>query len=291
MPSMSRYATQKSPVRFRHTTVIRSIECSSHRQYPRASSSSPRIRPWVPMTCGSWLPHSRVGPVTREAVAMTTNPTLSRSYPLARAAFLAAAHTAGAAVDTFEHPLTGPEGGAEYDVAGLAGRRATVVGRRRPTAWRAIAFGVADPLAQPLRPPTTGRCACRQRSCAQPVRHGVVRRVNEDNVDLNRNFVDCRSCHRTTSSTTASPPTWCQPNGPPRSSSTPEALLALVTEWGFLKVCRRQRWPVRTLPKAPYGGAGPVWSHRYCATVRCHPRPHNASSSSTFTPGWVHSHG
>ena len=41
---------------------------------------------------------------------MTEALSLSATYPIARAVFLAAAEAAGAAVDTFEHPLRGPEG-------------------------------------------------------------------------------------------------------------------------------------------------------------------------------------
>ncbi len=41
---------------------------------------------------------------------MAMTPTLSASYLLARVAFLVAAESAGAVVETFPHPLTGPQG-------------------------------------------------------------------------------------------------------------------------------------------------------------------------------------
>ena len=117
----------------------------------------------------------------------------SRAYPEARDKFLAAAHTAGAAVDHHPHPLTGPAGEAlatdtawlgpadasrvllvlsgTHGVEGLAGSGPQVHWLRRPDAL----------------PPDT---AVLMVHAVNPHGFAWLRRVTEENVDLNRNWVD-----------------------------------------------------------------------------------------------------
>jgi hypothetical protein len=119
----------------------------------------------------------------------------ARDYSDARARFLAAAAGAGAAVTAFQHPLRGPETERLFtDVAWLGPRDAERVlvtlsathgvegfcGSLCQTAWFAegmngeLPRGVALAAIHAINP------------------HGFawIRRVTEDNVDLNRNFVD-----------------------------------------------------------------------------------------------------
>jgi hypothetical protein len=121
----------------------------------------------------------------------------SQSYAEARERFLAAAETAGAhLVDTYPHPLKGPDGGAlATDVAWLGPRDAKKLlvmissthgiegycGSGCQISWLANRHyhrdgtpDVAAVLIHAINP------------------HGFAhgRRVTEDNVDLNRNFVD-----------------------------------------------------------------------------------------------------
>jgi len=117
------------------------------------------------------------------------------SYTAARTRFLAAASAAGAELDTIAHPLTGPEGEAlATDCAWLGPRDAAAVlmmvsathgaeghcGSGAQSAWLErgeaahVPAGVAVLLVHAINP------------------HGFAwtRRVTEDNVDLNRNWID-----------------------------------------------------------------------------------------------------
>jgi hypothetical protein len=117
----------------------------------------------------------------------------SRSYSEARDKFLAAAAAAGARMDSHPHPLRGPAGealatdcawlgpedasrvlvvlSATHGVEGLAGSGPQVHWLRRPDA---LPSGTAVLLVHAVNP------------------HGFawLRRVTEENVDLNRNWVD-----------------------------------------------------------------------------------------------------
>ncbi len=119
----------------------------------------------------------------------------ARDYRAARAKFLEAADAAGLTVETLENPATGPDGKTLFtDVATIGDPNAekvllanstthgvegfcgsgVMVGWLRSGAWKALPEGVRAVLVHAINP------------------HGFawLRRVNEDNVDLNRNFVD-----------------------------------------------------------------------------------------------------
>ena len=119
----------------------------------------------------------------------------AHDYRAARAKFLAACDTAGARVETFENPATAPDGAPVYTDVGLLGAAdadrillvnsathgvegfcgsSALVGWLRSGAHRSLAANVRAVLVHAINP------------------HGFawLRRVTEDNVDLNRNFVD-----------------------------------------------------------------------------------------------------
>lgn len=119
----------------------------------------------------------------------------ARDYRAARAKFLEAADAAGARVESFENPAVGPDGAtlftdvarfgddaadrvmvansATHGVEGFCGSGA-LVGWLRSAAHRRLPANVRAVLIHAINP------------------HGFawLRRVTEDNVDLNRNFVD-----------------------------------------------------------------------------------------------------
>jgi hypothetical protein len=192
--------------------------------------------------------------------------TLAADYSRARADFLAAAEAAGAVLTTHAHPDTGPDGGAlATDVAVLgppdARHRLLVIsgthgvegfaGSLCQTAWlRDGVDGSAD-LAVVLV------------HALNPYGFAWVRRVNEDNVDLNRNCIDFAAAPANPGydelADALVPATW--------DEATQEATAAVLLEWtaahGFDALqaavsCGQYRHPRGIF----YGGDRPVWSRQ-----------------------------
>ena len=126
---------------------------------------------------------------------MNADPFFADSYSEARARFLAAAAAAGARIETIRHPLRGP-GGEQLacDVARLGPPRAakaivTISGTHGVEGHCGSGAQTAS-LREGLF------SALPADTCAVAIHainpHGFAwsRRVTEDNVDLNRNFVD-----------------------------------------------------------------------------------------------------
>ena len=200
---------------------------------------------------------------------MTDTPVLSPTYSIARAAFLAAAEAAGATVDTFEHPLKGLEGETlAVDVAELGPHDAETV-----VLIVSATHGVEGYCGSALQTHwLTHHTAARPTDrrivnihALNPFGMSWVRRVNEDNVDLNRNFVDWSkpAPHNTEYDGIADlvvPAEWDEA----AQQRTLESLLALVNEWGFetlQTVVTGGQYAHST--GVFYGGTGPVWSHRW----------------------------
>ena len=126
---------------------------------------------------------------------MTAETFFAASYETARAKFLAAAAVAGATIESIAHPLRGPAGERLFcDVARLGDPHAT-----KAIVSMSATHGVEGHCGSGFQV-----AAFRERlfarlpadTCAVAIHainpHGFAwsRRVNEDNVDLNRNFVD-----------------------------------------------------------------------------------------------------
>lgn len=195
---------------------------------------------------------------------------LTGTYDESRRRFLAAAEAVGATIESFAHPLAGMEGESlAIDVAALGDSDAQAVllvvsgthgvegftGSALQHHWldRVAATGVPTGLRVVLL------------HAFNPYGFAWVRRVNEDNVDLNRNFVD-----------------WSQP--PPANEdygglahllvpddwddetqqSTTLQVLAYAEEVGFPRLQEVVSGGQYTHPTGVfYGGTGPVWSHRW----------------------------
>lgn len=117
----------------------------------------------------------------------------SRSYPEARAKFLQAARAAGATLHEWPHPLAGPDGGAlGTDTAWLGPADAphvlVILSGTHGVEGLAGSGPQVDLLqAPPVLPPDTAILLVH---AVNPHGFAWLRRVTEENVDLNRNWVD-----------------------------------------------------------------------------------------------------
>jgi hypothetical protein len=200
---------------------------------------------------------------------MEMSGSLSANYADARAAFLAACAARGAAVTTTVHPMTGLDGEElAIDVAEIGPVDATSLvvivsathgvegyaGSALQTRWMTERVDHLPP----------GVCMVMIHAL-NPYGMSWVRRVNEENVDLNRNFVDFAA-------------------GPPRNAAYDELAADLVpVDWsaGSQEATSNRLFEravamgVREFQTAVsggqydhetgifYGGRGPVWSHQW----------------------------
>ncbi len=194
---------------------------------------------------------------------------LSPTYSIAREKFLAAASTAAATVLTFGHPKTGPEGEElAVDVASLGPADAETV-----VLVTSATHGVEGYCGSALQSHwLAGHASSRPAAVRVVMVHALnpfgmawVRRVNEDNVDLNRNFVDWTKPVPSNTdyggiADLVVPAEWTEE----AQQRTMAELLALVADWGYPKVQSVVSGGQYAHPKGVfYGGAGPVWSHRW----------------------------
>lgn len=126
---------------------------------------------------------------------MTFEAHFSADYAQARGKFRAAAATAGADIQTFLNPKTGPDGGElATDVARIGPQNAERVLLAMSSTHGAEGFcGSAIQtgwLTEKLVAKLPADTAVLLVHAINPYGFAWIRRVNEDNIDLNRNFVD-----------------------------------------------------------------------------------------------------
>lgn len=194
-------------------------------------------------------------------------------YARARQAFLQAAAQRGAGVESHAHPLTGLQGEAlALDLAWLGPRDARrVVVSLSGTHGVEGLYGSGCQVAALQRwpaerlPPDTALMFVH---AVNPYGFSWLRRVNEDNIDVNRNFVDFDR----------------PPANPGYAALHPLLLPATWTEESVRQLqaqiaAEMQRQGVRETTRAItggqfshadgvfYGGQGPCWSHRTVAAL------------------------
>ena len=190
---------------------------------------------------------------------------LPPDYATARRAFLDACAAAGARVRSVVHPLAGPDGEIAMDVASLGPADA-----RRAVFVVSGTHGVEGYAGSPLQTHWLAHHAATQppdvRSvwlhAHNPYGFAWTRRVNEDNVDLNRNYVDwpAEPVHNPGYDALAPmivPEDWSEEG---QRVST-EALLAHAAEHGMDRLQADVSQGQYRHPKGLfYGGTGPTWS-------------------------------
>lgn len=194
---------------------------------------------------------------------------LSPTYASARQAFLDAATAAGAAVTSHPHPLTGLEGEAlAVDVAELGPADAADV----VTVFSAT-HGVEGYCGSALQTHWLRHCTSDRPAhvrvvmvhALNPYGMSWVRRVNEDNVDLNRNFPDWsqpvpENPEYADIAGLVVPATWT----PEEQERTTNALVGMAMEKGFPWLQQVVSGGQYDHPTGVfYGGTGPTWSHRW----------------------------
>ena len=194
---------------------------------------------------------------------------LAADYPTARHRFLQAANAAGATVTSHHHPERGLDGGELWlDVAELDPETA-----EHTVLVTSAVHGVEGYAGSALQSRWLHELANRagEPPCCVVVIHALnpfgfswVRRVNEDNVDLNRNFVDwsnppTNDDYRDLAAHLV-PDTWDDAT----QEATTLALLARVEEIGFDAMqAAVSSGQYDFADGVFYGGSEPTWSNRW----------------------------
>jgi hypothetical protein len=200
---------------------------------------------------------------------MNSAESFSDDYRAARAKFLDAARGAGAALEAIPHPERGPDGGdlatdvawigpreaeavlvmisATHGVEGFCGSGAQVDWLRREE-FRALPDGTAVLIVHAIN----------------PYGFAWLRRVTNENVDLNRNWVDFNSPRKTnpgyeTLADLICPTEWTAET----QASTGQALMSYAQQHGSMALQQAMTGGQYTHPLGVfYGGDQPTWSRR-----------------------------
>ena len=194
---------------------------------------------------------------------------LTATYPEARARFLDAAADADASVTSYAHPAHGLAGETlAVDVAVIGADDAgsvllIVSGTHGVEGFTGSALQHHWLAHHRDDRPDDVRVVLLH--AFNPYGFSWVRRVNEDNVDLNRNFIDWSEAPPANEdyggiAHLLVPDEWDDDT----QQSTTMALLAYAEEVGFERLQEVVSGGQYTHPTGVfYGGAGPVWSHRW----------------------------
>ncbi|SLN33015.1 M14 family metallopeptidase [Oceanibacterium hippocampi] len=209
---------------------------------------------------------------------MSESAYFSASYSEARGKFLAAAEAAGARIESVQHPLKGPSGEALYnDVAVLR-----EPGDKAVFFTNSATHGIEGYCGSGAQTAffSTSLVRDRPKGVAVVVSHAINphgfahgQRVNEDNVDLNRNFIDHSAGHPDNPPYAEVqgllvPADW---DGPSREAAD-GAIARFIAdrgEWAFQAAVTLGQYQH---PEGLfYGGLKPVWSNaRFRDLVRRH---------------------
>ena len=200
---------------------------------------------------------------------MNSADSFSHDYQAARAKFLDAARTAGAGLETIAHPERGPDGGELFtDVAWLGPRDAEAVLVMISATHGVEGFCGSGAQVDWLRreehrllPPGVAALVIH---AINPYGFAWLRRVTQENVDLNRNWVDFNSPRAANPGYEALADQICPREWTPDvQASTAQALLAYSEQHGFMALQQAVSGGQYTHPLGVFfGGDQPTWSRR-----------------------------
>lgn len=197
---------------------------------------------------------------------------LAADYSEARARFLEAALAAGARVEHLDHPLRGPATEALATDVALLGRSdapARLLVMSGTHGVEGFAGSACQHRFLDNPPPLPGDLAVVLVHAINPFGFAWLRRVNEDNVDLNRNCIDFAAGLPVNEgydrlADVLVPEQWDEET----QRVTAGAMLAFAAEAGFDRLqaavsSGQYRHPTGIF----FGGTGPVWSQRTLETI------------------------
>jgi hypothetical protein len=200
---------------------------------------------------------------------MNSADSFSPDYPAARAKFLDAAAVAGAAVEAILHPERGPDGGElATDVAWIGPRDAEAVLVMISATHGVEGFcgsgAQVDWLRREEQRGLTGGTAVLMIHAINPYGFAWLRRVTNENVDLNRNWVDFNSPRKPNSGYEALADVICPREWTAeRQAKTGQALAAYAAQHGAMALQQALSGGQYTHPLGIfYGGDQPTWSRR-----------------------------
>lgn len=200
---------------------------------------------------------------------MTVIAPLATTYVDARERFLATAASVGARVDSFPHPLAGLSGEALFvDVAEVGAADASsavmvVSGTHGVEGY--LGSALQSHHLETLEPVDGDGPVLIFVHALNPHGFSWVRRVNEDNVDLNRNFVDWAKPSPANPgyaalAETLVPESWTEEE----QERTAALLMGQLDELGFEKMQQIVSGGQFDHPTGVfYGGTGPTWSNEW----------------------------
>jgi hypothetical protein len=224
-----------------------------------------------------------VGPVLKTKGKMSTAASFSHSYAEARAKFRAAAREAGARISSFHNPAAAPAG-AICESSGIApadddealSADAAWIGPRGATRLIYVQSGTHGVegfcgsgiqigwLEQGLHRELPRDTALLLTHAVNPYGFAWQRRVTEDNVDLNRNFVDHASGHPTNGGYEALKEAICPPQWTAATvAAADRVLMGYAREHGPMALqAAITSGQYSHADGVFYGGRGETWSNR-----------------------------
>ena len=223
------------------------------------------------------VPHDQAWPLSGTAPPMNSAESFSADYPSARAKFLEAARAADATLETVLHPQRGPDSGElATDVAWIGPRQAQAVLAMISATHGAEGFcgsgAQVDWLRREQYRALPADTAVLLIHAINPHGFAWLRRVNEENVDLNRNWVDFNTPRAPSPDYALLADAICPGEWTPQAQAQAnQVLTAYAQRHGAMALQQAMTGGQYTHPLGLcYGGDQPAWSRRILTAIYEH---------------------